>query len=504
MNAARLALDNIDRYGEYVGFRYEGRAILNTDQQRYAARLASVLKEQGITPGERVLVMMPNSPDTLAAFYAVWTIGAAVVPIAPQLTAREVGYVVRHSGSRVGLTVPSRAAVLAEARVPRLLVFGSCDTGAARDIAAETATAAPCQSVTDRKPADMAMLLYTSGTTAEPKGVILTHQNLAACRESIVRLNPGVERCTFLQLLPLHHVFGVLMFKAGLAWGFTSVILPSFDAAKVLQAIQDYRVARTAVVPAMLVYLMTAPQRQAYDTSSLRLVLSGGGPLPEEVRAGFEKMFGCRVNQGYGLSETMSITSAYADDEPYRPGSSGRPMPLVEVAVVSTPGNRPVPVGECGEICVRGPMVSPGYWKDPETTRQSFRGDWLHTGDIGYQDRDGYLHIVERKKDVIVKGGENISPREIEEVIHRHPAVAEAAVVGMPDATFGENVCAIVVLKPGIDATVDDILSHAERNLMKFKVPARILLASSLPRNMAGKVLKRELRERLSQSAFTA
>jgi long-chain acyl-CoA synthetase len=504
MNAASLAQENIDRYGEYVGFHYEGRAILNTEQQAYSRRLAGVLLECGVVPGDRVLVMMPNSPEALAGIHAAWTVGAVAVPVAPQLTAREAAYVALHSGARVALTVPSRAPVLAESVIRELLVFGPSDVSRAQDISGEAASATPAESPVDRKADDMAMLLYTSGTTARPKGVVLTHRNVLACCEACTGLNPNVQRCTFLQLLPLHHVYGTLMFNLGLAWGFTSVILPGFDPARALQAIQDHKVSRTAVVPAMMVYLMLSPDRAKYDTSSLRLVLSGGGPLPEELRVQFERVFGCRVNQGYGLSETMSVVSAFADDEDYRPGSAGRAMPGVEVAITGVDGGKPLKAGERGEICVRGPVVFAGYWNDPEATRAAFRDEWHLTGDVGYQDADGYLYIVERKKDLIIKGGENISPREIEEVIHGHPAVAEAAVIGVPDTTFGENICAVVVLKPEADATADDIGGWAERHLMKFKLPSRIVIAPALPRNVAGKVLKRELRERLAESASTA
>jgi long-chain acyl-CoA synthetase len=502
MNIASLALDNIAKYGEHVAFIHEGRQILNTEQHRYSGRLAGMLLEHGIKPGDRVLVMMPNSPETLAVFYAAWKIGATVVPIASQLTAREAGFVMAHSGARVALTIPRLAGVLAEARVPQLLVFGPSPAAGATDIEPEVASAKPDEGIVEDVPEDLALLLYTSGTTARPKGVMLTHRNLLACCDSVTRLYPSVEPRPILQALPLHHVFGLLMFNAAVTWGVPSVILSAFDPVKAMHAIQDYQVSRMAVVPAMMIYLLHVPDRSRYDTSSLKWVLSGGGPLPEQVRKSFAAAFGCEVSQGYGLSETMAIASGYADGETYRPGSSGRPMPLMEIQIRDLNSGQPLPAGESGEITIRGPVVSPGYWNDPDGTREAFQDGWLRTGDIGFQDQDGYLYITDRKKDLIVKAGENISPREIEEVIHQHPAVAEASVIGIPDETYGENVCAFVVLKPGAQAVADDIASYAEQRLMKFKMPARIVFRPELPKNLAGKVLKRELRQQFAQSAI--
>jgi len=354
----------------------------------------------------------------------------------------------------------------------------------------------------ERQPDDIALLLYTSGTTAHPKGVMLTHQNLAAAVESCLKRNPNLPGGAYLQFLPWSHVYGVLMFQLATAWGWKSVILPFFDVVKALAAIQEHKVQRMAVVPAILTYLLHSPERQKYDTSSLDKVLSGGAALPEHVRERFEETFRCSVNQGYGLSETAAIATSYVDDETYRPGSAGRVSPDLQLRIAG-PAGEPLPAGQLGEILIRGPVVTPGYWKGPSATREAFVDGWFRTGDIGCLDEDGYLFITDRKKDLIIKGGENISPREIEEVIHRHPAVAEASVIGIPDDVFGENICAVVVLRPGGEATAEEVRAHTAQHLTKFKVPAQVVFQGALPKNIAGKVLKREIRRQLAARAAT-
>ena len=253
--------------------------------------------------------------------------------------------------------------------------------------------------------------------------------------------------------------------------------------------IEKHRVLYTGVVPTMMVYLMNHPARAQHDLSSLARVTSGGAPLAEQVRSDFIRVFNCRVDQGYGLSETMAVVSGYAEQDSYRPGSAGRPAPGVEVRV------------EEGEICVGGEHVMRGYWRDEETTQAVLSGSWLRTGDIGYLDDDGFVYITDRKKDLIIKGGENVSPREIEEALHLHPAVAAAAVVGIPDALSGENICAVVQLKPNAEVTEEALREHVAGYVTKFKLPARVMFWPELPRNSIGKISKRDIRERLSAGA---
>ncbi|HLK33785.1 MAG TPA: AMP-binding protein, partial [Terriglobales bacterium] len=250
-------------------------------------------------------------------------------------------------------------------------------------------------------------------------------------------------------------------------------------------------------VPTMLVYLLHHPERKNFDLSSLYRITIGGAALPEKLRSDCEQVFPGRIDQGYGLSESVAIATGYDDHEPYQPGSAGRPDPGVELRIMDD-RNQPQPPGSTGEICLAGANISPGYWQDEAVTREAYQEGWFHTGDVGYLDSGGYLHITDRKKDLIIKGGENISSREIEEAIYLHPSVAEAAVVGVPDALFGEEICAVIQLKPGAQASDDEIRRHVAQHLAKFKVPRRVVFQAALPKNWTGKIQKRALREQFA------
>ena len=299
-----------------------------------------------------------------------------------------------------------------------------------------------------------------------------------------------------LHVLPLSHSFGLLMLNLANGWGCGSVLLPHFDPTLVFAAIERHRIEYMPVVPTMLVYLLNHPEPKRCDLSSLRRVISGGAALPEQVRASFEKVCGCRVEQGYGLSETVAVVTAYGVNDQYRTASAGRRAPGVEIEILDN-DDKVVPTGAAGEICVSGRHVAAGYWRDEASTSQVFADGRLRTGDIGYLDDEGFLYITDRKKDLIIKGGENISPREIEESLHTHPSVAAAAVVGIPDSVFGENICAILQLKPGAEASAEDIRGFVTRHLGTFREPAQVMFWPELPRNFTGKIAKRTIRERL-------
>ncbi len=495
MNAARLAFDNLERFGEYRKLYFQGNAYTNTDRLRYAGALATVLRDYGVAPRDRVAVMMPNSPEVEAAFVAIWMLGAAIIPITPQLSSREAGYMLENGGVRVVLTSPSLAARVKEAsamapEVRYILTFGSSGE---IDIAPQVASARPMESMVTRADHDLALLLYTSGTTGNPKGVMLTHSNLLSAIDAAVRKSPDMPREILLQPLPLSHVYGVLVMNLSNAWGWTTVLMPHFDPTLALKLIEQYHVTRFSVIPTMLVYLINSPERAKYDTSSLAYASSGGAQLLESVRLEFERLYNCKVHQGYGMSETAAVLTGYSYGEAYRPNSVGRALPGIDLKIrdVSSPG-------QWGEIAVRGPMIMQGYWKNPEATETVTADGWLLTGDIGYLDADDFVYITDRKKDLIIKGGENIASKEVEDALQSHPCVAEVAVVGIPDDTYGENICAAIVLKPGTHPSIEELMEHASRWITKFKLPSRIVFVDALPKSPVGKILKRDIRKQLA------
>ena len=503
MNIAQLVLDNIDRFGEYPCVYHEGRWHTNVQRLDYAEKMATVLRDQGVQPGDRVIVMMANDPSVTDAFHAIWRLGAVMIPVTPNWVAREVRYVLEHSGAQVVITSAVLANRIVEATesvpgIRSILVHGTCELESTIPLEPLIAGALPLKSNHECGEDDLAMLIYTSGTTGQPKGVMQSHKNLHTNVAAVTKLGAMAPQTMVMQVLPLSHVFGVLGMNLNAHFGCSSIILPCWDTRQVFETIQKFKVARFSVVPTMLTYMLNFPDRQQYDCSSLQLVSTGGAATPDEVRREFEQTFHCRVRDGYGCSEATCAISSYHESQTHRVGSVGCPIDGMELAILNK-DNEMVSVGEEGEVCVRGPHVMQGYWKDPETTAQAMRGGWLHTGDLGRVDADGYLYITGRIKDLIIKGGENISPREIEEAIYQHPAVAEAAVIGIPDETFGEQVCAVVVLRPGHTATEIEIQSHVARFVNKFKVPSSVVFRSELPKSPVGKILKRQLREEHSR-----
>ncbi len=507
-NIARMELDNIDKFGTYTRLFFEDRSYTNQEELDYAAKLARVLRDHDVQRGDRVMVMLPNSPELTASFQAVWTAGAIIAPIMPNWTAKEICAVLQNAEPACVLTCPPLAPLLEGSLAgvrskARLLVFGESEGPGSENIVPEVEAADAMESPDNCSGSDLALLLYTSGTTAAPKGAAITHSNLFSAVDSAYRKNGDLPRSPMVHVLPLTHSFGLLMLKLANLWGFTDILVRSFDPVKVFQAIERHQAQYMPVVPTMLIYLLNHPERSRYNLTSLRRITSGGMALPEAVRVAFEEACNCRVEQGYGLSETVALTSGYDEEEPYRVGSVGRPAPGVEVRIVDA-AERSLPPGSIGDIYVYGHNVMHGYWRDREATDAAFAGNWLRTGDVGYLNDDGYLYITDRKKDLIIKGGENISPREIEEVLHLHPAVAAAAVVGVPDPVFGENICAVLQLKPDRHATEPEIREHISHHVTKFKIPSMVLFWEDLPRSFTGKISKRDVRERLKSVSVGA
>lgn len=501
MNAARLAVDSIEKFGEYTAVHFEGRSLSNIEQDTYAKKLAAVLLDHRVGPGDRVLVQMSNCPEVLAAFQAIWKIGAVIVPVTPQLGVREVRFLVENSETKIVITLPIFAQRLGEATqgIPtceHLFIIGETDGPGAEDVRPLLESATPYETLHNRDDDDMALLLYTSGTTGRPKGVMLTHENLVSNHQAVADLDRFEERSNTLLALPLSHSFGVLMMNLISISGATASIHKKFVPRELVEAIETFKITRFGVVPTMLTGFINFADRDRYDLSSLETINSGGAILPKEVRVEFERLYDCRVIEGYGLSECAPTATSYHNDDTYRPGSVGKAIPGVKVTIQNAEGHT-LPPGEQGEICIQGPNVMKGYWKDEEATRIALDGGWLRSGDVGYLNEDGYLYITDRIKDLIIKGGENISPREIEEAIHEHPAVAEAAVIGVPDPKYGENIWAVVATKPGADTTERELLEHTAKFVTKFKIPARVIFRDELPKNPTGKISKKDLRDEM-------
>jgi long-chain acyl-CoA synthetase len=504
MNAAEFARESAAKYGEYTAFQYDGREWSNIEHAGYAARLAEVLRAHGVRPGDRVPVVMPNCPEVLACFQAIWKLGAVIVPTTPQLGPKEVAYVLDHSDARCVITGPDlaekiRGAANCAPACPDVLVLGETAVPGCTNIEPAIAAASRFDTIVDRDPDDLAFLLYTSGTTGHPKGVMLTHRNIVTNHRAVAEFGRLKERSQTILVLPLSHSFGVLMMNLCSVFGCSAAVLSKFDAEMIVRAIERYRVTRFSVVPTMLVHLINLPGRESFDTSSLEIVNTGGAILPNEVRLRFEQAYRCRVLDGYGLSECAPTATSYPAWEHIRPGSIGKPIPGVTVTIQDPGGNLLGP-REPGEICIQGPNVMKGYWKNEEATREALRGGWLHSGDVGFMDEDGYVYLTDRIKDLIIKGGENISPREIEDAFYDHPAIAEICVVGVPDDTYGENIVAVVALKPGEQATADELLAHAAQSITRFKLPCRIVFRDTLPRNPNGKIDRKVLRGEILQA----
>jgi long-chain acyl-CoA synthetase len=466
--------------------------VLTYAQLREAAgRMSTLLASAGIEPGDRVGLMLPNVPAFPIAFYGALAAGAVVVPMNPMLKSREVGYYLSDSGARVVLAWHAAAGEAAK---------GAADAGAQTiavatpDLAGLLAEHAPATEQAGRGNDDDAVILYTSGTTGKPKGAELTHANLVRNAEltaqTLLQNNPDD---VMMGCLPLFHVFGLTCgLNATVAAAGTLTLLPRFDPAKALEIIQRDKVTIFEGVPTMYAAILHHPEADPAMAATLRVCVSGGASMPVEIMRGFEEKFGCIILEGYGLSETSPVASFNHPDKVRKPGSIGTPVEGVQLRLVDDAGQT-VPDGEIGEIAIRGHNVMKGYWGKPEATAEAITDGWFRTGDLAKVDSDGYYYIVDRKKDLIIRGGYNVYPREIEEVLHEHPAVAEVAVIGIPHPDLGEEVGAAVALKPGASATPAELREFARDKMAAYKYPRQVWLVESLPKGPTGKILRREV-----------
>jgi acyl-CoA synthetase (AMP-forming)/AMP-acid ligase II len=480
--------------------RFEGRTTTYREMAVAAAALAGGLQERGVGPGDVVGLLSYNCPEFLQAMFAANYLGAAAMPINWRLAAPEVRYILEHSEAKALVCdealvrVASDATEGMEHTLLRACVSPTTESGWTTLAELQADARPPGRAPGD--PDDVHRLMYTSGTTGRPKGVMITHANLAW--KNLAHLVEFGFTADDLGLAcgPLYHVGALDLTTTSLiAAGATTVIHRSFDAAAVVEELERSRVTTVWLAPAMVSAIMALPDVEQRDLTSVRVIINGGEKMPipliERIRRTFPSAW---FADAYGLTETVSgDTFLDRDSILTKLGSVGRPCLHLEVELWDDDG-RPVPTGAPGEIVLRGPKVFKGYWRDPDATARAFAGDWFHTGDVGVRDDDGYLYIVDRLKDMIVSGGENIAGSEIERVLYEHDAVLEVAVVGRPDDRWGEVPVAFVVLRPERPATAEELMEHCRGQLARFKVPKDVVFLEALPRNPSGKVLKRELR----------
>ena len=526
---SHLLARSASRFPDRPALLFYGRIIRYRELDALINRFAQALLRMGIGKGSVVGIMLPNLPQTVIAFYGSLRAGAMVTMINPLYVEPEVQQQVKDAGCETLLVLdqlyPRVEPLLRNTCLKRVVVTGVEDylpwlkrllyplkawrngsrvrTPARPDVYAFR----PLLDVPPEPPAvsiasdDTALLQYTGGTTGVPKGVMLTHRNVVSnamqCRQWCV-MGEGEE--VMMGVLPFFHVYGMsVCLNMALSMGSTLVLLPRFQVGEVLKTIVRERVTLFPGIPAMYAAINSYQHVERYDLRSIRICISGAGPLHPSVQQRFEALTGARLVEGYGLTEASPVTHANPIDQPVgqrRRRSIGVPLPDTDARITDAEtGQRELPVGEIGELVVRGPQVMRGYWRREEETRQVLRDGWLYTGDMARRDAEGYFYIEDRKKDMIKSGGENVYPREVEEVLLRHPNVKDAVVVGIPQELRGELIKAYVVLKDGETATAADLLEHCRKELAKFKVPKRVEFRSELPKTIVGKVLRRVLVE---------
>jgi long-chain acyl-CoA synthetase len=440
---------------------------------------AAMLRPAGVGPGDVVATMLTNRVELVVVMFAAWRIGAALTPINPSLTVGEAAFQTVDSGARVlvheGVTLD----------LPGVTMV---------DVATLPATPVGGDAVVETAPGALALLIYTSGTTGKPKGVMLDHANLTAMVGMITQALGLTAADHCLLILPLFHVNGILVsVLSPLAGGGCTTITGRFSPSTFFDTVEAVRPTFFSAVPAIYAMLSALPDDVEPDTSSVRFAICGAAPMPAELIARFEQRYGTTIVEGYGLSECTCAATINPIDGRSKPGTVGLPLPGQEVALLDSAGK--VTTEGRGEVVVRGPNVMRGYLNKPEDTAATLHDGWLHTGDVGYFDADGYLVLVDRVKDMIIRGGENIYPKEIENVLYSHPAVLEAAVVGRPHAVLGEEPVAFVALRGPQSVTPGELVELCSRSLARFKVPRDVVVLDVLPKNAVGKIAKPELRE---------
>jgi long-chain acyl-CoA synthetase len=519
-NLARQAELAHERQGNYESLCYEGTWQSSGQLADRAARLATGLAGLGVRPGDRLLVLMANCPEVLITYTAAWRAGAVVTPLIFLVSEEELRHALNDSGA-VGVVttaefLPKVTAALAGAPDVRFVLVPGAESAAQAGLGTPGGPGAPGTAgvpvlgfdevaaaepgpIAGRSGGDLAALLYTGGTTGRSKGVPLTHAGLIWCGSAAHEQSVRANVITSVLSLPLAHAYGLLVICGGMhrADQPRTILMRWFDPAGWLKLATEHRIQGTAMVPSMIQMLLSQPLEEA-DLSELAFVSSGAAPLADDVRREFEaRVPSATIYEGYGCTEAATFISANPLGA-RRLGSVGRPVAGVELIIADDAGQA-LPAGQDGEICVRSPGVMTGYWRSEDTS--ALAGGWLHTGDIGHADADGYLYVVDRKKDLILRGGFNVFPRDIEDVLLAHPAVAQAGVVGRPDQRLGEEVVAFVSLRPDAAATAEELTEHARQHLAANKYPREITIVPAVPLTSVGKLDRKKLRQWVTDGA---
>jgi len=529
MNMGTLIEDNIKRFGEYESFHFEGLWHTNAETNRNANRLGNALKALGIGKGDRVIVQMPNSPPVFSAFPAIYKIGGIIVPLNPLLRPDQASYIYRDCGAKAILTSSDYLGWIKDAQsqastLKHIIVTDQDNAPGTIPYHDIMSASSDKLTIEETDNDDVAAILYTAGTTGKPKGVMHTHYSLyinaLSFYEYILTHRPvtlhktsqsidpktlkpietaqcvtGVNRFTIsLVVLPLSHSYGIAFNNTGYFVGVKTIVIKWWNVEEALKSIQAFRVTHIAAVPTMYIQMLDYPNLDKYDLTSLQECNSGGAALPVEIALNWKQKTGVDIREGWGLTESGAITTGQPADLPPKYGSVGKCILKCNTIKVFDNNSRELPPGQQGEIVIKGPTIMKGYWKLQEDTAQTMKSGWLHTGDIGYIDEAGYIYITDRKKDLIIRGGENVSPREVEEILCQHPKIAEAGVIGIPDKVYGEEIKAFVVLKPKEQASEEEIITFCKERLPTFKTPKKVRFMDSLPKNLLGKVLRAELR----------
>ena len=508
MNVANFIVEGVDKFGEYDllthiadGFK---TVLSNVEIDNRSQALAAGLLSYGVAKGDVIGVCVGNIKEIPELMNGTMRIGAAFLPIIFMLTPKEIQYILDDSQTRILITEQKLLQKIKEATkgnklIKKIVVIGLAEGEPdERIISYETfktqGDPALGKEVVDLDSEDLAILMYTSGSTGFPKGVMLTHGNLTAVLLSGAKVWPQDITDTYFTTIPMNHIYGVINLTGACYCGAKFILVPWFDPVQTLEMITDYKATVAGLVPTMIIRMMEKYDPSRHSLKHMTRLVSSGAPLSEETLLKAQNLFGVKLYHGYGCTESCSTISLQSPAGEFKMGSVGPPIPGLALRLVDDE-DKDVPPGESGEITVKGPNIMKGYWNKPKETAETLRDGWLHTGDLGRLDEDGELYIVGRKKDLIIKGGENIDPGVSENILLKHPAVMNAATIAIPDPQYGEEVATAVILKPGERVTEKDLLEFVSKHIHRFVAPKRIFILSEFPTTGTGKVLKREIKE---------